>query len=89
MSESNESSDAPVDTHNSILGAIDRVLGPEISDESQVSGLKGLSLKGAFSGDLRPHSLRRRPLREREKTQKGKRKGRPINKARRAPNRAA
>ena len=51
MTECSDSNDAPVDTTDDIIGAIDRVLGAENSDDRQIVSLKALSLESASNGD--------------------------------------
>ncbi len=51
MTECRDSDGAPVGPTDDIIGAIDRVLGAENSDNSQIVSLKALSLESASNGD--------------------------------------
>ncbi len=51
MTECRDSDGAPVDTTDDISGAIDRVLGAENSNNSQIVSLKALSLESVSNGD--------------------------------------
>ncbi len=67
------------------MSAIDqvlRLLRPETSDKSQVSGLKGLSLEKAFFSGASETPLSQEEMPEREKTQKGKKKKKASKKDR-------
>ncbi len=67
------SDSAPVDTHVNLLTVIEQVLGPEHSDDSQISGLKGLSLGESSTGGSET-PLSQWETSERERTQKPKKK---------------
>ncbi len=51
MTEFSDSNGAPMDTAEAIIGDMERVLGAEQSDDSQIASLMALSLESASNGD--------------------------------------
>ncbi len=84
-----EQLDTTVDTCEDLMDAFDQAIGADNSDDSQIAGLKGLSLEGPPPlGTLRPHS-RRRKLLGQEILRKPRKRRRPLNKAKGPPNKVA